>query len=245
MIQATMTFDVDWAPDWAVDFCLNECAGAKIPATLFVTHESQIVKSSLHHSEFEFGIHPNFQGSSTQGSNLFEVLQQLMKIVPNARSMRTHSLLQSSRILEYTANLTNIKNDVSLFLPFSRELPITTINFPNTTLTRLPFSWEDDEAMCRPNWDWKVETWPGQNNGRFVWNFHPIHVILNTSRFDSYAELIKFLGDRPLFELKESEALRFREGGDGTLTYFRELLKHREWQWVNVTDVCDEMERNL
>jgi hypothetical protein len=48
---------------------------------------------------FEIGLHPNFANNSTQGDNVDDILKKLKEIVPNAESIRTHGLLQSSEIL--------------------------------------------------------------------------------------------------------------------------------------------------
>lgn len=239
MNERALTLDVDWAPDWAIDFCISECLKANIPSTIFITHESPVVSSLRGEPNVELGIHPNFQPGSTQGSDVAEVFATLTGIEPQARSMRTHSLAQSSPILEYAATFAQIRNDVSLFLPFSRELPITSLRFPESTLTRLPYSWEDDLVMNNADWDWSLETWPGEVQGRVVWDFHPIHIVLNSTGFHQYASLKEYLGIRPLHELKESEAKQFRNNGTGTLTYFRQLLRRKEWNWMTICDICD------
>ena len=153
--------------------------------------------------------------------------------------MRTHSLFQSSDFLEFVATSTPIQNDVSLFLPFSKDLPTTTLHFSGASLFRIPYSWEDDEAMSRPNWNWSAQTWPGKLRQHVVWDFHPIHVVLNSNRHYEYLALKEFLKDRPLHDLKESEAKAFVNDGIGTRTYLRELLRNRDWSWMKIRDLSE------
>ena len=103
-----LTFDIDWAPDFMIRKCTNFLEKNEIPATFFVTHNSKIISEIRDNELFELGIHPNFENNSTQGNNLIEVLSHLLKIVPEANSVRTHGLLQSSNIIENIIKIVQI-----------------------------------------------------------------------------------------------------------------------------------------
>ena len=102
--EPVLTIDVDWSPDCVIDYVANILIEREVKATWFVTHQSEAIERSHKHSTlFELGIHPNMLAGSTHGQNEDEVLAHLCEIVPNAVSMRTHGLYQSSRWLAKAA----------------------------------------------------------------------------------------------------------------------------------------------
>lgn len=238
MQKLVMTFDQDWAPDWAVEACVSMCLDANVPFTFFATNESPILRAIKAESSSELGVHPNFLPNSSHGTGTKEVLSAMAALVPEARSMRTHSLVQSSRIFAEVVNYTEIVNDVSLLIPFGSDLRASTTHYGTRSLIRLPYSWEDDEAMFRERWDWRLSSWPGDSAGYHTFDFHPIHVALNSANMTNYEALKEHLRGRPLFEAKPDEVLKFRYEGKGTATYFAELLQHRGATWMTVKDAC-------
>src|ERR1017187_7044133 len=95
-----LTLDIDWAPDFVIDFAADLLIRRRVKATWFVTHSSPAVDRLRDHPElFELGIHPNFLPGSSQGKTVAEVLSFCRACVPEARSMRTHALVQSSGLL--------------------------------------------------------------------------------------------------------------------------------------------------
>lgn len=113
-----LTFDVDWAPDNVIDYVAEILTEHKVKATWFITHESDAINRLSKNSDlFELGIHPNLLNGSTHGKTEDEILKHMKAIVPNAVSMRTHGLYQSTNFLTKAAKEYGILNDVSLFLP--------------------------------------------------------------------------------------------------------------------------------
>ena len=94
-----LTFDQDWAPDFLIKYTADILTKKNIKATWFITNDSPILKTLKENPLFEIGLHPNFYSDSTQGANFDLVLQNLKKLVPEAKSARTHSLLQSNHLL--------------------------------------------------------------------------------------------------------------------------------------------------
>ena len=90
-----ITLDIDWAPDHVIDRIAAQLIDARVRATWFVTHQSPAIDRLRARPDlFELGIHPNFLNQSTHGETPAEVLAHCMALVPDARSMRTHSLVQ-------------------------------------------------------------------------------------------------------------------------------------------------------
>lgn len=206
MISANaITFDIDWAPDWTILLCAEICSTRGVPATFFVTHDTPALDELRRMPGIELGVHPNFLARSSHGGTPEEVLDFCMKLVPTARSMRTHSLVQSSHILQMVAERTPIETDVSLLLPFHQGLQATYFHIREDLrpLTRLPYFWEDDVASVWPGWNWTSSQY--RADGLMIFDFHPIHIALNTDKMAGYERLKTSMAGRPLSSATRDE----------------------------------------
>ena len=187
--DAAITLDTDWAPDFVIDEVASRLLRGRVRATWFVTHDSPAIDRLRRHPDvFELGIHPNFLPGSTQGTTPEEVLSYCMRIVPGATSMRTHGLVQSTPLLDLVLKQTPVDTDVSLLLPRMTHVRPLEYWWQGRMLLRVPYVWEDDfEIECPvPNWDvHSVLAAPGVK----VFDFHPIHVYLNSPDLRSYSML--------------------------------------------------------
>ena len=187
-----LTFDIDWAPDFVIEKAARPLIENKIKCTWFVTHLSPYVEELFGHSDiFEFGIHPNFFPGSSHGKTEREVLEHICSIVPDGKSVRTHALYQSTRLLSMMANEFGIETDSSLFLNLTPGILPHRLYFKpgSSPLIRIPYFWEDDFFMYSPhqNWDFKSEMY--HPPGIKVFNFHPVFIYLNSSDTGSYEKL--------------------------------------------------------
>lgn len=223
-MRSAVTFDIDWAPDWCVQLCRDLCAEAGAPATFFATHPSPFLEELKADKRFEVGIHPNFMDGSSHGRTPDEVIEYCQRLVPNARIMRTHGLVQSTQILHMVMNRApGIECDASLFLPFHDNLAATRLwlGAPRS-LKRLPYFWEDDVAALTPGWKWDSPV--PESSGLRIFDFHPIHVALNMSDMGQYQELKTSLG-RPLSTATPEELDRLRNLGLGAQTFLKTVLQ--------------------
>ncbi len=221
-----LTFDVDWAPDWAIALCDRVCEAQGVTRTFFVTHECDILTELRRRVDrVELGIHPNLLPGSSHGTSPAEVLGCCLDMVPEARALRTHALVQSSPWLDLVADASEIAVDVSLLLPFHRGLQGTDryVGRNPRRLVRLPYFWEDDIAAAWPAWRWEAA--PDLCPGLRIYDFHPIHVALNTDRMQRYTALKAWLGDRPLWSLTEVECQDFVNPGVGVRTFLEQVLR--------------------
>lgn len=224
--EITVTFDVDWAPDWAIDECVALCRAAQAKSTFFITHASDILDDLRRAGDIETGIHPNFLPRSSHGETTEAVLDHCLALVPEARSMRTHALIQSSPLLAHIVRNTPIDVDVSLFLPFHSGVAPMSVYFEESSrpLKRLPFGFEDDLAACRPGWSWTQAPLLSAP-GPCVYDFHPIHIALNSDSLTSYRALLRALDGRPLAKASRAECAPFVNQGYGAATYLRRVLE--------------------
>ncbi|MBV7331999.1 hypothetical protein KFU94_27975 [Chloroflexi bacterium TSY] len=192
MDDPIITLDIDWAPDFVIDFVADVLRQHGVRATWFVTHASAAIERLRENAElFELGIHPNFLTNSTHGTTPTEVLSHCMSLVPKATSMRTHSLYQSSPLLANVLESTSIHVDVSLFLPRAAHLQPVEYIWQEKTLLRIPFYWEDDFEMERQDTNWRLDSYCISGSGMKVFNFHPIHIYLNSADMKPYQALKK------------------------------------------------------
>ena len=215
-INPILTFDIDWAPDYIINDISNRLKKLKIKSTWFVTHDSSAIQKLKKNSLIELGIHPNFFSNSTQGKNIDEILRNLKKIVPNAKSIRTHGLLQSTEILSKFQKY-GIKNDVSILL---ENQPFLGIHYSKYfKIKRFPYYWEDDVEIKN-----KIDFNDSENHmyiqGLKIFNFHPIHIFLNSASMTNYNKLK--INGYP--KIKESEILKFKNKKKGINTFFDNFI---------------------
>jgi hypothetical protein len=178
-----LTIDIDWAHDTVIADTLALVASAGLAATWFVTHDTPVLADIRATPRQELGLHPNFnpllEGSAGSAR---ETLLRLCDVVPDATSIRSHSLVRSSRlsVLFREIGITHESND---FLPPSVGSSLSPwIDF--TGLIRVPIRWEDDVRLLDPTIG-EPAAHLGQVTPLTV-DFHPIHLFLNTTSIAEY-----------------------------------------------------------
>jgi hypothetical protein len=218
--RAAITLDTDWAPDFMIDAAATALADRGVRATWFVTHSSPAIERLREHPElFELGMHPNFLPGSSHGATPAEVVAHCAALVPEARAVRTHCLLQSTPLHDELLRGSAVEVDVSLFLPGARNVEPVVQWSPAGRLLRVPYVWQDNMEMYGPEPQWEMDA-VLDAPGLRVFDFHPAHVWLNSASFEPYEQL---KASRPLGELGERDAVPFRNSGPGAMTAFLDL----------------------
>ncbi|MGE5329816.1 MAG: polysaccharide deacetylase family protein [Deltaproteobacteria bacterium] len=185
-----LTFDIDWACDDVVNETLEILKDKNVPATIFVTHDSPILEKMKENKLIELGIHPNFNNlidGETNGISASDIIELIKMIVPNAKAVRSHSLTQSSRIIDVFGKY-GLTHEVNLFIPEYSGIILKPYRSFNGII-RVPYKWEDSaqylaiERGLETNWD---ITRFLDKEGLKVFNFHPIHIFLNTEKSERY-----------------------------------------------------------
>lgn len=184
-----LTFDIDWAHDEVLADCIDLVEEADVPATWFVTHETPLLARLRANPKFELGIHPNFNflfNLQTQaGFSAEEVLERTMALVPEATAVRSHHMTQSSTLLNLFRSK-GLTHDCNHFIPMTAGITLKPWLLWND-MVRVPYSWEDD-IMCIYG---QQQSLPDMSDllsreGLMVFDFHPIHVYLNTEDLQRY-----------------------------------------------------------
>lgn len=216
-----LTFDIDWASDDVLRYTLDLIDQYGIKATLFCTHETELLERMRANPNIELGIHPNFNfllnGDFRYGNTMQKVLDYYLALVPEALCVRSHSLMSHSTLFDLISSR-GLKFESNFFIPHQSGIPLKPFMHWDNKLTRVPFGWEDD-IHCydfdRYDADSVIRN---MGDGIKIFNFHPIHIFLNTERVERYTEAKGFLS--------QHEKLKtFKNPGLGTETFLSDLIQ--------------------
>jgi hypothetical protein len=150
------------------------------------------------------------------GKNTEEIVDRLLALVPEAKSVRSHSLTQSSVLLQLFRNK-GLTHDCNYFIPHQAGMELRPWYLWNG-LIKVPYFWEDDvSAIYGDNFGAIAEL--TQRRGLKVFDFHPIHVFLNTERMERYEE------SRPYHRSPEKLLTYRNNETSGTRTALKTLLE--------------------
>lgn len=222
-----LTFDIDWAPDCAVEACIEILKNHSIPATFFITHQSNILDELVSDDLFEVGIHPNFLPGTTHGKTYEEILDTVMNLVPHTFLLRTHGLFQSTNLFFLLLEkYPQIKYDFSLFLPENKFLkPFKFYNEKNDSITKVPYQWEDDLyfsrsfELCSRNKEIVFDRATYQ-----IFDFHPIHIYLNSQNSELYNKLKQAL-NKPLHQATFEDLKNYRNPEEGAADWLYHIIE--------------------
>lgn len=223
MSKPLITLDIDWAPDCVVDEVAKLLLAAEVRATWFVTHASPAIERlKLRPDLFELGIHPNFLPNSTHGHSPEEVIDHICDVVPVPTSVRTHALFQSTPLMALMfKRVPSLRADVSTFLPHAKVCEPVRFDFHGASGIRVPYIWEDDLEMYRPRSIWRFDELE-HRSGLCIFDFHPIHVVLNDPTMESYSRLKELTPD--LTKARREDIDHLRKIGVGPRTMFEDTL---------------------
>ena len=232
-----LTFDTDWAEEEVLRDTIDLLDARNVAATVFATHASPLLAELSRHPRIEVGIHPNFNGLLDAGprdQDAGTVLARLHEVFPKATSVRSHSLVQSSR-LQFLFAGRGLRFEVNQFIPSWSGVtckPYREIS----GLIRVPYFWEDDvhvmamEQGLAPSWNADAML---DRDGLKVFDFHPVHVFLNTERLDRYEQSRDVHRDA-------ARLVRHRCPAQGTRTFLNDLIERglaRGFQFRRVADL--------
>jgi hypothetical protein len=211
-----LSLDTDWAHDDVLADSIDLIEDAGVAATWYITHDTPLLKRLRDNPMFELGIHPNFnlllQGREKGGLDAEEVIDRLLEIVPEAKSVRSHSLLQSERLMDMFAER-GLKHVSNTYVPRSSEITIKPW-FLWSGLVVVPHSFQDNVELRLGR-----KSIEYNNHGLRVLDFHPIHIFLNTESLDRY-ENTRHLHRQP------SDLMKYRSADpEGVREIFKQILK--------------------
>lgn len=216
--QIFLTFDIDWANDSVLSDTIDLVEEAGVKATWFITHDTPLISRLRANADFELGIHPNFnfllEGDGRNGKNATEVVDRLLDIVPEAKSVRSHSATQSSRLFQLFKEK-GLTHDCNCFIPEQASFSLKPWTIWNG-LVQAPYFWADElRCINECNADPRDLL---KRDGIKIFDFHPIHVFLNTERIARYEETREH-------HQSPERLLSHRYNGDGARSVLRVILE--------------------
>jgi len=216
------TSDIDWATEEVIENMLQIFESYNTKCTLFTTHKSKVIQNCSRNL-FEIGIHPNFNSILENRTNITvdDTIANLLKIYPEAKGVRSHCMTQSTPMLNSFANK-GLLYDANHFLPYQK---IHAFKLWNGML-RIPYNWEDDiHYLYNKKFDEiGIEL---NNEDLFVFDFHPIHIFLNTENEQRY------LDAKPHYQ-NTSELLNYKntnqKGAKDALIFLLETIRENKFE---------------
>lgn len=188
-----LTFDLDWAIDEVIDDVIDLMDTLDVCGVLHVTHNTPRLDIIRKTGRMELGIHPNFnpillnQPNENGLSNIDDVFHYVKEIVPEAVCCRSHALTAGSLLFSKYSDY-GIVYDLNHYMPPKEGVRIKPWRVEGLQVTFLPFIFEDDAWMVadadkRPGVDYYLSD---RFDAPRIFNFHPIHLFLNTDHMETY-----------------------------------------------------------
>ena len=213
MNDIVITFDVDWVHEDIIKYIAKLLENTNVKATFFATHDSAFLKS-LDKARYEMGIHPNF----TNSNDWNRVIRDLKDIYPDAIGVRSHGLTQSSIIHGFFID-NGLKYEVNTFIPLRQGLsPYCRPRGNGENMVCIPFYWEDDGHFLNSS-IFDISRLRTDKKGLKIFNFHPMHVFMNTKSNEHYESYKQFYHQPDVL-------MDYRWKGKGIGTLFIELLQY-------------------
>ncbi len=217
--KRVLSIDIDWAHDAVLEDTIDLIGRAAIKACFFVTHDTPMLARLRANPMSELGLHPNFdpllRGDGVRAAR--DIVMDLARLAPEAKVLRSHAMTTSGRWLELyrEAGITYLSNYI--MFGDANIHPFRHIN----GLIEAPVYFADDgllfqRAISAVSFHPETELRLGCNALR-VYNFHPIHIFLNTENLDRYERT------RPVHQ-NPKELIKHRYQGYGIRSQLIELL---------------------
>lgn len=174
MNQFSITIDTDWVPDEVLSFTINLLNSYDITGTFFCTNPT-----NCNFGKHEVAIHPNFTSLDFE-----KHIDEMLTFFQNSKGMRSHSLFFTERLrpilagkgIEYCSNymlFEHVNLAPCMISPTVLELPIYFMDTFNLIM-------KGDNALFANDLE-RLNL-----EGLKVYDFHPIHIYMNTYSVDHY-----------------------------------------------------------
>lgn len=213
-----LTFDMDWACDEVMDFLYDLLEEYNVSATVNITNGFHSIAKYKTNNKIILGIHPNFNFIVDGYGGVYDkesIIKQCKEVVPDAVVARSHSLLNSTPITK-TLRDNGIRYELNCFIVPYEGICVYPWFFQG--VLQVPFFYEDDLYLMENNNN-SPQYYLGENIRMYkVFNFHPIHLFLNSESLERYYRIKKDYHDFSV--LKKNRNI----SNYGVLDFFKELI---------------------
>jgi hypothetical protein len=215
-LDFVLTSDLDWASEDCVADFLQIAGRFSIKPTMFVTHDSAIVRRAAASGLAELGIHPNFLPGSDHGKDPAAVMDFVQRLAPKAIAMRAHRYIDAPEIsAQLAARGLTIDSNACRHLATGIAPEILP-----SGLLRLPVFFEDDiHWMEGGGWSFATYRDAFLAPGLKILNFHPFFVALNAPDAAFYQRHKQYIKS-----LAGEQAKHLRHRGAGARSFLMEAI---------------------
>ncbi|NUO81979.1 hypothetical protein HUU05_18045 [candidate division KSB1 bacterium] len=206
-----LTMDTDWCPEEVLQFALALLQKHALPCTIFATGRYAALENR-DPTRIEIGLHPNFNEAKL--AQYESKLNELLALYPHALGVASHAMMSSTPLLELFKRA-GLQYDRNLL--FYKQTQARAFYHYNGLL-RLPIFWEDDIWFSHePEVPFAAAPLL-EERFHYLYNFHPVHLYLNTASAAHYASCKPYYRDPA--KLRE-----VRHAGYGVHSYFMDLIE--------------------
>ena len=223
-----ITSDIDWAHDEVIKYMLSILDEYDIKITFFCTHKVEIKDMNKH----ELAIHPNFTKDRTDR----ETIQELMSLYPEAKGTRSHTLYIHSGLFEIYQEF-GLEYDSNYILSNQIIEPFFIAN----NVLELPIFFEDDSHFLKSE-NFDLSQFDLKGNGLKIFNFHPIHVFLNTQKISDYTKAKKYLHEPAKLEKFKNTN---KEGTNDLFTSLLNYMEDKDIKSLTLKGISDKYRREF
>lgn len=221
MNDISITVDIDWVPDLILEDTINLLSSSGINATFFCTNATD-----CDFGTHEQAIHPNFVSM-----DLERHITEMLDLFPEAKGLRSHSLFFSERMrpilskkeIQYCSNAMLFEHpylEPCMMAPTVLEFPLYFMDTFNLIMKGSSPTFANDLHKH------SIE-------GMKVYDFHPIHIFMNTYSLEHYDSFKQFY-QKPEFLKQHVNVEKY-----GIRDYLTDLLKHILVNRLSTTTLID------
>lgn len=196
-----------------------------LPLTVFMTGKSEFLNSAeKNKKKWELQIHPNFCNGSTHGKTIDKVFETINNFKGRGNGFRCHRYFSSNDVVEKFAQLgyvysSNVCTDLELVSPF----------LDRCGMVQFPIFMEDGGYLKYHGVPMIKEIIAKmKKDGIYVFNFHPIHLALNSCDFSAVRGLKDSLTATEYSAMTGDDMEKYRNNGYGMMDFLMELIEYAD-----------------
>lgn len=206
------TLDTDWCPEEILHYALALLREHDLACTIFATGRYAALEN-CDPARIEIGLHPNFNEALPAQHEA--KLRELLALYPQAQGVSSHAMMSSTPLLDLF-QAAGLQYDRNLLR--YHDATAEAFQYYNG-LWRAPIFWEDDIWFAHEPLAPFAPALLAQHQAPLVFNFHPIHLYLNTASVEHYAAF------KPYYH-EPRKLLAYRHESYGVRSYFTDLIAH-------------------
>jgi len=214
----SITIDTEWCEPEVIEDTLNLLKENNVEATLFSTHDDGLPVSH------ERALHPNFLSENASED---KVMEDISELYPEAVGTRSHSLYVHSGVRDTYPDRIRYESNYISYLK-ERIEPFWMLD----EIVQIPVFFMDDMWLRTRSSDDPEIKGLVEGSGVRVFDFHPIHIYLNTPTIDYYSENQKYYHN-------PSKLMENRYEGFGARNLFENLLSEIDKRGLNTYTMAD------